>query len=99
MNKRRVSRLTATSGTAVAITVASATPAFGQGLSQMQSTSQSLLDQIQTIGPIIATIIVVLSGVGYAARMLEKDTFVRIAVGCIIAGSAAALVPMFWSGS
>jgi type IV secretory pathway VirB2 component (pilin) len=99
MKKREVTRLTATTGLAVAMVATSATPAMAQGLSQMQSTSQSLLDQIQTIGPIIATIIVVLSGVGYAARMIEKDTFVRIAVGCIIAGSASALVPMFWSGS
>lgn len=99
MKKRDFSRLTASTGIALAVTATSATPALAQGLSQMQSTSQSLLDQIQTIGPILATIIVVLCGVGYAARMLEKDTFVRIAVGCIIAGSASALVPMFWSGS
>jgi type IV secretory pathway VirB2 component (pilin) len=99
MKKREVTRLTTSTGLAVALVATSATPAIAQGLQQMESTSQSLLEQIQTIGPILATIILVLCGVGYAARMVEKDTFVRVAVGCIIAGSASALVPMFWSGS
>lgn len=99
MKKNEAGRVALRLGASVAAGALATSPAMAQGLQQAQSITQSFLDQIQIIGPIVFTIIVILTGVGYGARMVEKDTFVRVAVGCIIAGSASALVPMFWSGS
>lgn len=81
----------------IAMAVA-ASPAAAQGLSQAQSVATDFKNQIQTIGPIIAVAALILAAVGYMMKFIEKDMFGRIAIGCIIGGSAAALVPMFWTG-
>lgn len=83
-------------GTAIGLVISS--PAMAQ-LQQARTTSQSILSEIQLIVPIIATIILIFAGIGYAWRMVEKDTFFRIGTGCIVAGSAGAIVPwLFGSG-
>lgn len=76
---------------------ATASPALAQGLGQAQSVAEDFRDQIQIIGPIIAVAALVLASIAYLMKFVEKDMFGRIAIGCIIGGSAAALVPMFWT--
>ena len=47
--------------------------------------------------PIVAIIALVALGIGYATKFVEKDTFVRWAIGIIIAGSAAQITALFFS--
>ncbi|KEC65183.1 hypothetical protein O7W_00442, partial [Bartonella quintana JK 56] len=36
--------------------------------------------------------------IGYAGRYIEKDTFIRWAIGVVIAGSATQIATMLFSG-
>ncbi|WP_273723075.1 VirB2 family type IV secretion system major pilin TrwL [Bartonella sp. AU18XJBT] len=49
---------------------------------------------IEKIIPIAAAVILLCLAIGYAGRYIEKDTFVRWAIGVIIAGSATQLATM-----
>ncbi|WP_273756607.1 VirB2 family type IV secretion system major pilin TrwL [Bartonella sp. MM73XJBT] len=53
-------------------------------------------DLIKNIIPVAAAVILLCLAIGYAGRYIEKDTFVRWAVGVVIAGSAAELVTMLF---
>lgn len=53
-------------------------------------------DLIESIIPVAAAIILLCLAIGYAGRYIEKDTFVRWAIGVVIAGSAAQLVHMLF---
>ncbi|WP_208440198.1 VirB2 family type IV secretion system major pilin TrwL [Bartonella raoultii] len=53
-------------------------------------------DLVNYIIPISAAIILLCLAIGYAGRYIEKDTFVRWAVGVVIAGSATQLVSMLF---
>ncbi|VEJ44499.1 VirB2 family type IV secretion system major pilin TrwL [Bartonella vinsonii] len=44
--------------------------------------------------PIAAAVILLCLAIGYAGRYIEKDTFVRWAIGVIIAGSATQIATM-----
>ncbi|WP_208442591.1 TrbC/VirB2 family protein, partial [Bartonella raoultii] len=46
--------------------------------------------------PIAAAIILLCLAIGYAGRYIEKGTFVRWAVGVVVAGSSAQLVQMLF---
>ncbi|WP_273756605.1 VirB2 family type IV secretion system major pilin TrwL [Bartonella sp. MM73XJBT] len=46
--------------------------------------------------PVAAAIILLCLAIGYAGRYIEKDTFIRWAIGVVIAGSAAELVAMLF---
>ncbi|VEJ44500.1 VirB2 family type IV secretion system major pilin TrwL [Bartonella vinsonii] len=54
-------------------------------------------DLIDNIIPIAAAVILLCLAIGYAGRYIEKDTFVRWAVGVIIAGSAVQLTTMLFT--
>ena len=63
-------------------------PAFaGTGLSKAKGILETFRDELLTIIPIVAIIALVALGIGYATKFVEKDTFVRWAIGIIIAGS------------
>ncbi|WP_254475083.1 VirB2 family type IV secretion system major pilin TrwL [Bartonella sp. B1098] len=53
-------------------------------------------DLIGHIIPIAAAVILLCLAIGYAGRYIGKDTFVRWAIGVVIAGSAAELVTMLF---
>ncbi|GAA4657735.1 VirB2 family type IV secretion system major pilin TrwL [Bartonella pachyuromydis] len=53
-------------------------------------------DLIKNLIPVAAAVILLCLAIGYAGRYIEKDTFVRWAIGIVIAGSAAELVKMLF---
>lgn len=62
------------------------------GLSKATGVLEGFKSDILVIVPIVAFIALVLFGVGYATKFVEKDTFVRWGIGIVIAGSAAEIV-------
>ncbi|WP_375622487.1 VirB2 family type IV secretion system major pilin TrwL [Bartonella sp. TT119HLJHH] len=65
-------------------------------LTNAESALGDLQSDIQKIIPIAAAIILLCLAIGYAGRYIGKDTFVRWAIGVVIAGSAAQLVSMLF---
>ncbi|WP_139412512.1 VirB2 family type IV secretion system major pilin TrwL [Bartonella mastomydis] len=57
-----------------------------------------LKKDLDIIIPFAAGIMLLCLAVGYAGRYIGKDTFVRWAVGVIVAGSAAQLAAMLFTG-
>ncbi|WP_375685413.1 VirB2 family type IV secretion system major pilin TrwL [Bartonella sp. TT110JLCBS] len=55
-------------------------------------------DLIENIIPIAAAVILLCLAIGYAGRYIERDTFIRWAVGVIIAGSATQLASLLFTG-
>ncbi|GAA5107296.1 VirB2 family type IV secretion system major pilin TrwL [Bartonella jaculi] len=53
-------------------------------------------DLTEKIIPIAAAVILLCLAIGYAGRYIEKDTFVRWAIGVVIAGSATQLATMLF---
>ncbi|WP_429137160.1 VirB2 family type IV secretion system major pilin TrwL [Bartonella heixiaziensis] len=51
---------------------------------------------IDDIIPIAAAVILLCLAIGYAGRYIEKDTFVRWAIGVVIAGSATQIATMLF---
>ncbi|CDO47590.1 conjugal transfer protein [Bartonella henselae] len=54
-------------------------------------------DLIKNIIPVAAAIILLCLAIGYAGRYIEKDTFIRWAIGVVIAGSATQLVTLLFT--
>ncbi|PIT69115.1 VirB2 family type IV secretion system major pilin TrwL [Bartonella tribocorum] len=48
----------------------------------------------EKIIPVAAAVVLLCLAIGYAGRYIEKDTFVRWAIGVIIAGSATQIATM-----
>ncbi|WP_375640397.1 MULTISPECIES: VirB2 family type IV secretion system major pilin TrwL [unclassified Bartonella] len=55
-------------------------------------------DLIKNIIPIAAAVILLCLAILYAGRYIEKDTFIRWAIGVIIAGSATQLATLLFTG-
>ncbi|GAA4657722.1 VirB2 family type IV secretion system major pilin TrwL [Bartonella pachyuromydis] len=55
-------------------------------------------DLTSNIIPIAAAVILLCLAIGYAGRYIGKDTFVRWAVGVVIAGSATELATLLFTG-
>ncbi|WP_273759186.1 VirB2 family type IV secretion system major pilin TrwL [Bartonella sp. ML70XJBT.G] len=71
-------------------------PAYAQ-LGKAKGALEALkTDLITNIIPIAAAVILLCLAIGYAGRYIGKDTFVRWAVGVVIAGSATELVTMLF---
>ncbi|WP_142416702.1 VirB2 family type IV secretion system major pilin TrwL [Bartonella massiliensis] len=49
--------------------------------------------------PVAAAVILLCLAIGYAGRYIEKDTFVRWAIGVVIAGSATQLATMLFTAN
>lgn len=83
-----------TSGlTAAAVT---SSPAAAQGLSKAKGAFETIESEIMIIIPVVAAIALILAGIGYATKFLEKDTFIRWAVGIIIIGSVSEVIALFF---
>ncbi|WP_375634376.1 MULTISPECIES: VirB2 family type IV secretion system major pilin TrwL [unclassified Bartonella] len=74
----------------------SAYAAKASTLTNAESALESLQGDIQKIIPIAAAIILLCLAIGYAGRYIGKDTFVRWAIGVVIAGSSAQLVTLLF---
>lgn len=81
---------------AVAALVA-ASPASAQGLEKARGILETVQQELTTIIPIAAAVILLCLAIGYAGRFLEKDTFVRWAIGVIIGGSAVQITAMLFT--
>ncbi|WP_375683941.1 MULTISPECIES: VirB2 family type IV secretion system major pilin TrwL [unclassified Bartonella] len=74
--------------------------AYAQAQAAVLTNASKALTDLQTdlkvIIPIAAAIILLCLAIGYAGRYIGKDTFVRWAIGVVIAGSAAQLVSLLF---
>lgn len=64
------------------------------GLEKAKTVLDTIKTEILGIVPIIAVIALIALGVGYAMNSVQKETFMRWAVGLIIVGSAAQITTM-----
>lgn len=67
------------------------------GLAKAKGVMETFKLELTDIIPTIAVIALLALGIGYATKFVEKDTFVRWAIGIIIAGSAAQLTALFFT--
>ncbi|WP_455481883.1 VirB2 family type IV secretion system major pilin TrwL [Bartonella sp. B35(2025)] len=67
-------------------------------LSNANSALETIRDELKTLIPLAAAVILVLLATGYAGRFIERSTFIRWSIGVIIAGSATALSTLLFSG-
>ncbi|MCZ2203610.1 VirB2 family type IV secretion system major pilin TrwL [Bartonella sp. A05] len=72
-------------------------PAYAQSLDNAKNALEGLRDQLKIIIPIAAALILLGLAIGYAGRYIEKDTFIRWAIGVVVAGSATQLANMLFS--
>ncbi|WP_273720593.1 MULTISPECIES: VirB2 family type IV secretion system major pilin TrwL [unclassified Bartonella] len=71
-------------------------PAYAQLGKAKDALTALQTDLTTNIIPIAAAVILLCLAIGYAGRYIEKDTFVRWAIGVVIAGSATELVKMLF---
>ncbi|WP_156851148.1 VirB2 family type IV secretion system major pilin TrwL [Bartonella refiksaydamii] len=86
--------------TAAAVTVffiAHPVCAQAQSLDRAQNVLNTFKTELGKIIPIAAAVILLCLAIGYAGRYIEKDTFVRWAIGVTIAGSAAEIAAMLFT--
>ncbi|WP_375621044.1 MULTISPECIES: VirB2 family type IV secretion system major pilin TrwL [unclassified Bartonella] len=58
----------------------------------------ALQNDLKTIIPLAAAVILLCLAIAYAGRYIGKDTFVRWAIGVVIAGSATQLSTLLFIG-
>jgi type IV secretory pathway VirB2 component (pilin) len=68
--------------------------AHAQGLEKAKGILEIIKTEILGIVPLVAVIALIGLGIGYAMNSVQKETFVRWAVGLIIIGSAAQITKM-----
>lgn len=90
-------KLSAAYATAFAMAVTADAHAQAGGFAKAKGILEMVKTELTTIIPVVATIVLLALGIGYAAKFVEKDTFVRWSIGIIIAGSAAQLTAMFFT--
>ncbi|WP_375657494.1 MULTISPECIES: VirB2 family type IV secretion system major pilin TrwL [unclassified Bartonella] len=61
----------------------------------LEALKKDLIDII----PVAAAVILLCLAIGYAGRYIERDTFIRWAIGVVIAGSASQLATMLFTGN
>ncbi|WP_375654618.1 MULTISPECIES: VirB2 family type IV secretion system major pilin TrwL [unclassified Bartonella] len=74
-----------------------ANPVYAQQLTTAKSALEKLRDDLKLLIPIAAAVILLCLAIGYAGRYIGKDTFVRWAIGVVIAGSAAELAGLLFT--
>ncbi|WP_375624408.1 MULTISPECIES: VirB2 family type IV secretion system major pilin TrwL [unclassified Bartonella] len=67
-----------------------------QTLQNAKTALTDLQTDLKAIIPIAAAVILLCLAIGYAGRYIGKDTFVRWAIGVVIAGSATQLVTLLF---
>ncbi|WP_375645952.1 VirB2 family type IV secretion system major pilin TrwL [Bartonella sp. TT29SHDZB] len=65
----------------------------GKALTALQT------DLTTHIIPVAAAVILLCLAIGYAGRYIERDTFIRWAIGVVIAGSATQLASLLFKGT
>lgn len=95
--KNHVSNKAANFIIAVMLASIAISPAHAAGLSQATTVVNTLKENLKTIIPVAATVALMLCGVLYAMRMMQKDTFVHWFIGILIVGSAAEITSMIVS--
>ncbi|WP_375644425.1 VirB2 family type IV secretion system major pilin TrwL [Bartonella sp. MR100HLJHH] len=73
--------------------------AYAQQAAVLKNASTALTElqaDLKVIIPIAAAVILLCLAIGYAGRYIGKDTFVRWAIGVVIAGSATQLVTLLF---
>ncbi|WP_144752506.1 VirB2 family type IV secretion system major pilin TrwL [Bartonella saheliensis] len=68
-------------------------------LTNAKKALDGLSSDLKIIIPLAAGVILLCLAIAYAGRYIEKSTFIRWAVGVVIAGSAAELAKLLFSGS
>ncbi|WP_375670242.1 VirB2 family type IV secretion system major pilin TrwL [Bartonella sp. PS7NMGDW] len=72
-------------------------PVYAQAkLTNAKTALEALQTDLKVIIPIAAAVILLCLAIGYAGRYIGKDTFVRWAIGVVIAGSAAELAGLLF---
>ncbi|UTO28299.1 VirB2 family type IV secretion system major pilin TrwL [Bartonella harrusi] len=69
------------------------------GLNNAKKALDEFKKQLDIIIPIGAAVILLCLAIGYAGRYIEKDTFVRWAIGVVIAGSAVEIAKLLFTGA
>ncbi|MBB5074246.1 ribose/xylose/arabinose/galactoside ABC-type transport system permease subunit [Bartonella callosciuri] len=67
-----------------------------QNLNKAKDALNKFKTELDVIIPIAAAVILLCLAIGYAGRYIEKDTFVRWAIGVVIAGSVTEIVSMLF---
>ncbi|UTO28298.1 VirB2 family type IV secretion system major pilin TrwL [Bartonella harrusi] len=70
--------------------------AQAQNLNNAKTVLEKFQEELGKIIPVAAAVILLCLAIGYAGRYIEKDTFVRWAIGVVIAGSAAEIANMLF---
>ncbi|WP_034988691.1 VirB2 family type IV secretion system major pilin TrwL [Bartonella senegalensis] len=70
--------------------------AQAKALDKAKNALEQLTKDLNLIIPLAAAVILLCLAIGYAGRYIEKDTFVRWAIGVIIAGSASELATLLF---
>ncbi|WP_375617814.1 MULTISPECIES: VirB2 family type IV secretion system major pilin TrwL [unclassified Bartonella] len=70
-----------------------------KGLKNADTALKALQNDLKEIIPIAAAVILLCLAIAYAGRYIGKDTFVRWAIGVVIAGSAAELAGLLFKNT
>ncbi|EJF84440.1 VirB2 family type IV secretion system major pilin TrwL [Candidatus Bartonella washoeensis] len=73
-------------------------PAYAK-LENAKKALDELEKELKVIIPIAAAVILLCLAIGYAGRYISKDTFVKWAIGVVIAGSATQITAMLFTPS
>ncbi|UTO28301.1 VirB2 family type IV secretion system major pilin TrwL [Bartonella harrusi] len=73
-------------------------PAYAELKNAKNALEKLKAELIDKIIPLAAAVILLCLAIGYAGRYIEKDTFVRWAIGVIIAGSATQIATLLFTG-
>ncbi|UNF51918.1 VirB2 family type IV secretion system major pilin TrwL [Bartonella krasnovii] len=77
-------------------------PVYAQAATYLKHADTALTKlqgDLKIIIPIAAAVILLCLAIGYAGRYISKDTFVRWAIGVVIAGSATQLANLLFKGT
>ncbi|WP_208435402.1 VirB2 family type IV secretion system major pilin TrwL [Bartonella phoceensis] len=69
------------------------------GLENARRVLNTFREQLILIIPVAAAVILLCLAIGYAGRYIEKDTFVRWAIGVVIAGSAVEIANLLFKNN
>ncbi|WP_375662263.1 VirB2 family type IV secretion system major pilin TrwL [Bartonella sp. OC16QHHD] len=89
-------KIIAISAAMTALFMDSSAYAAASVLTNAENALTGLQTDLKVIIPIAAAVILLCLAIGYAGRYIGKDTFVRWAIGVVIAGSSAQLVTLLF---
>ncbi|WP_375670737.1 VirB2 family type IV secretion system major pilin TrwL [Bartonella sp. SD1336NMGDW] len=89
-------KIIAISAAMTALFMDSSAYAAASVLKNAETALTGLQTDLKVIIPIAAAVILLCLAIGYAGRYIGKDTFVRWAIGVVIAGSATQLVTLLF---